>query len=182
MLDESNSKCLSTFQPGRSLFRTSLLLLNNKYRSLSSERHLSKSSLRITPLPLSFSAAFLMFVCIVFTMHYLFIRLSRFFITVRSRVPQELGSCCSSSFLSKQPSVIRRPRFFSSGFWSKSLLGRYKKENLYKKVWHPPILPYRLQHSTVGRTGLNRRVRDGNGCGPCAHRHQTNLTFSSSNI
>ena len=69
-----------------------------------------------------------------------------------------------------------------SGFWSKSLLGRYKKENLYKKVWHPPILPYRLQHSTVGRTGLNRRVRDGNGCGPCAHRHQTNLTFSFSNI
>ena len=62
-----------------------------------------------------------------------------------------------------------------SGFWSKSLLGRYKKENLYKKVWHPPILPYRLQHSTVGRTGLNRRVRDGNGCCPCAHRHQTNL-------
>ena len=62
-----------------------------------------------------------------------------------------------------------------SGFWSKSLLGRYKKENLYKKVWHPPILPYRLQYSTVGRTGLNRRVRDGNGCCPCAHRHQTNL-------
>ena len=89
------------------------------------------------------------------------------------------GPGSSSSFLSKQPSVIRRPRFFSSGFWSKSLLGRYKKENLYKKVWHPPILPYRLQHSTVGRTGLNRRVRDGNGCGPCAHRHQTNLLINS---
>ena len=135
-----------------------------------------KSSLRITPLPLSFSAAFLMFSCIVFLQFmYFLIRLSRFFITVRSRVPQEHGSGSSSSFLSKQPSVIRRPRFFSSGFWSKSLLGRYKKENLYKKVWHPPILPYRLQHSTVGRTGLNRRVRDGNGCCPCAHRHQTNL-------
>ena len=38
--------------------------------------------------------------------------------------------------------------------------------------WHPPALPCRLQHSTIGRTSLNRRVRDGNGCFPCAHRHQ----------
>ena len=140
-------------------FRTLLAFkLNNKYRCFPSEN-----------IYLSFSAAFLMFSCIVFLQFmYFLIRLSRFFFW--SMAP---GS--SSSFLSKQPSVIRRPRFFSSGFWSKSLLGRYKKENLYKKVWHPPILPYRLQYSTVGRTGLNRRVRDGNGCCPCAHRHQTNL-------
>ena len=39
-------------------------------------------------------------------------------------------------------------------------------------IWQPPALPYRLQHSTIGRLGLNHRVRDGNGCFPQAHRHQ----------
>ena len=33
-------------------------------------------------------------------------------------------------------------------------------------IWQPPALPCRLQHSTIGRLGLNRRVRDGNGCVP----------------
>ena len=33
-------------------------------------------------------------------------------------------------------------------------------------IWHPPALPCRLQHSTIGRLGLNRRVRDGYGCLP----------------
>ena len=33
-------------------------------------------------------------------------------------------------------------------------------------TWHPPALPYRLQYSTIGRLGLNHRVRDGNGCVP----------------
>ena len=32
--------------------------------------------------------------------------------------------------------------------------------------WRPPILPHRLQCSTVGRLRLNHRVRDGNGCDP----------------
>ena len=40
------------------------------------------------------------------------------------------------------------------------------------KTRHPPALPYRLQHSTIGRMGLNHRVRDGNGCFPHAHRHR----------
>ena len=31
------------------------------------------------------------------------------------------------------------------------------------EIWHPPALPCRLQHSTIGRLGLNHRVRDGNG-------------------
>ena len=39
-------------------------------------------------------------------------------------------------------------------------------------IWHPPALPCRLQHSTIGRLRLNRRVRDGNGCFPQAHRHR----------
>ena len=34
------------------------------------------------------------------------------------------------------------------------------------EIWHPPALPCRLQHSTIGRLGLNHRVRDGNGCVP----------------
>ena len=45
---------------------------------------------------------------------------------------------------------------------------------LYEQVLHlffslirrPPALPHRLQCSTIGRSGLNRRVRDGNGCFP----------------
>ena len=51
---------------------------------------------------------------------------------------------------------------------------------LYEQVLHlffslirrPPALPHRLQCSTIGRLGLNRRVRDGNGCFPQPHRHQ----------
>ena len=39
-------------------------------------------------------------------------------------------------------------------------------------IRHPPALPCRLQHSTIGRLRLNRRVRDGNGCVPQAHRRQ----------
>ena len=39
-------------------------------------------------------------------------------------------------------------------------------------IWRPPALPHRLQCSTIGRLGLNRRVRDGNGCVPQTHRHQ----------
>ena len=33
-------------------------------------------------------------------------------------------------------------------------------------IWHSPALPCRLQHSTIGRSGLNHRVRDGYGCFP----------------
>ena len=42
--------------------------------------------------------------------------------------------------------------------------------------WRPPTLPHRLQCSTIGRPGLNHRVRDGNGCCPRAHRHQKSLS------
>ena len=42
-----------------------------------------------------------------------------------------------------------------------------------KTMWrHPPTLPYRLQYSTIGRPGLNHRVRNGNGCLPRPHRHR----------
>ena len=45
-------------------------------------------------------------------------------------------------------------------------------------IWQPPALPYRLQYSTIGRLGLNHRVRDENGCVPQAHRHQK-MIFTS---
>ena len=47
-----------------------------------------------------------------------------------------------------------------------------------KGIWQPPALPCRPQHSTIGRSGLNRRVRDGNGCVPEAHRHQDGLKWT----
>ena len=34
------------------------------------------------------------------------------------------------------------------------------------RLRRPPALPHRLQCSTIGRLGLNHRVRDGNGCFP----------------
>ena len=43
------------------------------------------------------------------------------------------------------------------------------KKNMQR---HPPTLPYRLQYSTIGRPGLNHRVRNGNGCVPRSHRHR----------
>ena len=44
--------------------------------------------------------------------------------------------------------------------------------DFFKGTWQPPTLPCRLQHSTLGRMGLNRRVRYGYGCFPHPHRHQ----------
>ena len=50
----------------------------------------------------------------------------------------------------------------------------------YTPIWirQPPILPYRCQYSTFGRPGLNRRVRDGNGCFPRTHRHRKDFVVS----
>ena len=49
-------------------------------------------------------------------------------------------------------------------------------KHVLKNVWQPPALPCRLQHSTIGRTDLHRRVRDGNGCALRTHRHQTDFS------
>ena len=46
-------------------------------------------------------------------------------------------------------------------------------------IWRPPALPHRLQCSTIGRLGLNRRVRYGNGCVPQPHRHQKDSCYLS---
>ena len=42
----------------------------------------------------------------------------------------------------------------------------------FLRSWRPPALPHRLQCSTIGRPGLNRRVRHGNGCFPRPYRRQ----------
>ena len=49
-------------------------------------------------------------------------------------------------------------------------------------IWRPPALPHRLQCSTIGRLCLNRRVRDGNGCFPQAHRHQKSRVLNEYKI
>ena len=46
-------------------------------------------------------------------------------------------------------------------------------------IRQPPTLPCRLQHSTIGRPGLNHRVRDENGCLPRAYRHRKGLLLFS---
>ena len=48
---------------------------------------------------------------------------------------------------------------------------------LFIGIRQPPAFPCRLQHSIIGRLGLNHRVRDGNGCYPRAHRHQKILGY-----
>ena len=49
---------------------------------------------------------------------------------------------------------------------------RLSYKPIFFLIWQPPTLPHRLQCSTIGRLRLNRRVRDGNGCFPQAHRYQ----------
>ena len=44
-------------------------------------------------------------------------------------------------------------------------------------IWRPPALPCSPPHSTIGRPGLNHRVRDGYGCCPRAHRRQKCLSY-----
>ena len=47
-----------------------------------------------------------------------------------------------------------------------SIITTELQQIVFIKIRQPPTLPYRLQHSTIGRLGLNHRVRDGNGCYP----------------
>ena len=53
-------------------------------------------------------------------------------------------------------------------------------------IRQPPAFPCRLQHSIIGRFSLNRRVRDGYGCFPEAHRHRKsfviNFSFDNSTV
>ena len=71
--------------------------------------------------------------------------------------------CCGNTIASLR--YARCAIFLNSNF---ALLVLIKK-NMQR---HPPTLPYRLQYSTIGRPGLNHRVRNGNGCLPRPHRHR----------
>ena len=62
-----------------------------------------------------------------------------------------------------------------------SMLNRFSSVILFL-IWRPPALPHRLQCSTIGRLRLNRRVRDGNGCFPQAHRHQKSRVLNEYKI
>ena len=79
------------------------------------------------------------------------------------------ASSCRPMSVFRLSSVIRNQNF------------RFDLSSLMKvkiiNAWHPPILPCSHPHSTVGRKGLNRRVRDGNGCYPFTHRHQANIAM-----
>ena len=85
-----------------------------------------------------------------------------------------------SNRLSYKPSVVSDARKFLSGWRRRDSnsrppackAGALPTELHPHSIWQPPTLPHRLQCSTLGRAGLNRRVRDGNGCFPCPHRHQ----------
>ena len=59
-----------------------------------------------------------------------------------------------------------------SYFLEVCLYGFFKVQPHTYAVRRPPALPCRPQHSTIGRPGLNHRVRDGYGCVPWAHRHR----------
>ena len=48
----------------------------------------------------------------------------------------------------------------------------HRWQKIFFEFRRPPALPNRLQLSTIGRPGLNRRVRDGNGCSPRTYRHR----------
>ena len=68
-----------------------------------------------------------------------------------------------------QPSVLPPPMGLSGLEPPTSRLSGVRSNQLSYKpflIWQPPALPHRLQCSTIGRLGLNRRVRDGYGCFP----------------
>ena len=102
-----------------------------------------------------------------------------------SRYGQRIAGMRFTAFCT--PSALRKPfldahRMQSDGSMMKKLtrcsaLAGSHRAFSKKNVWQPPALPCRLQHSTIGRTDLHRRVRDGNGCCLRTHRHQTNLSM-----
>ena len=84
---------------------------------------------------------------------------------------------CSQTFLvfSRMSCIfcVKDILYFLYAIFKVRYLSSYPCSGLpFKVIRQPPALPCRLQHSTIGRLGLNHRVRDGNGCDPQAHRHR----------
>ena len=65
----------------------------------------------------------------------------------------------------------------TSNHWSNQHLCKTFSWMISFLIRQPPALPCRLQHSTMGRLGLNHRVRDVDGCFPQAHRHRKFFLF-----
>ena len=74
---------------------------------------------------------------------------------------------CSLVVLCTANTVVYQPIETKMIFDLKSLV-----KFLFFKIRHPPAFPCRLQHSIIGRLGLNHRVRDVDGCFPQTHRHR----------
>ena len=95
-------------------------------------------------------------------------------------------SCCSSVPVSIPKDFVRSFRTLVD--WYFRILGEVFSNLSFLKfpsdlvffflIWRPPTLPHRLQCSTIGRSGLYHRVRDGNGCYPWTHRHQKAIGLS----
>ena len=74
------------------------------------------------------------------------------------------------------PSLQKKYSSFFHSDLSVSILKYNRKIPLFLLLFRqPPALPHRLQCSTIGRPGLNLRVRDENGCVPWPHRHRKSL-------
>ena len=56
-------------------------------------------------------------------------------------------------------------------------LPKYGRQGSSKIIRRGPTLPPSLPGSTIGATGLNFRVRDGNGCFPCAILTEKRVTY-----
>ena len=62
--------------------------------------------------------------------------------------------------------------FFQNPLTVANLAKISKYDDFEILIRQPPTVPGSLPPSIIGRLGLNRRVRYGNGCVPQAHRHR----------
>ena len=100
----------------------------------------------------------------------------------RMRARLKLESCGMLAFLSDYKFKCIGTQCHDRGSCASEVRIRYFRFTRYpglplEVIRQPPALPCRLQHSTIGRPGLNHRVRDGNGCVPWAHRHRKSLSI-----
>ena len=88
-------------------------------------------------------------------------------------IDSSLYQSCSSLLVSLSISLY----FFVCSFQGASALFPLSPSTALFLIWRPPALPHRRQCSTIGRPGLNHRVRDGYGCCPRAYRRQKGLSY-----
>ena len=116
--------------------------------------------------PITFFIIYRIFFCMRFSRYVLFVRLTKLsYASLRfaNRLALNSYSLCSYSF-----SCFRRNGDGEIRTLDPLLARQVLSQLSYTPtgIWQPPTLPHRLQCSTIGRLGLNHRVRDGNGCVP----------------